>query len=75
MHHKTVTTVILIIHHINTELCCTGEVVEADLGEARRCVALARQNLEDPTFGMKYLANIVKNPDEVKYRTLKLSNR
>lgn len=52
-----------------------GEVVEADLGEARRCVALARQNLEDPTFGMKYLANIVKNPDEVKYRTLKLSNR
>ena len=49
--------------------------MEADLAEARRCVALAKQNLEDPTFGRKYLANIVKNPADVKYRTLKLSNR
>lgn len=52
-----------------------GEVVEAELAEARRCVALAHGLLEDPTVGMKYLSNIVKNPDEFKYRTLKLSNR
>ncbi|CAN0405690.1 unnamed protein product, partial [Hapterophycus canaliculatus] len=42
---------------------------------ARRCVALSRQQLEDATVGIKYLSNILKHPDDPKYRTLKISNR
>lgn len=47
----------------------------ADLAEARRCIAVARQRAEDFTVGVKYLSMILKHPDVVKYRTLKISNR
>ncbi|CAM9091207.1 unnamed protein product [Scytosiphon promiscuus] len=49
--------------------------VEADMAEARRCVALSRQRMEDVTVGTKYLSNIRKHPDDLKYRMLKISNR
>lgn len=52
-----------------------GEVVKADLVAARRCIALARERLEDTTIGVKYLTNIARHPQELKYRTLKMSNR
>lgn len=43
--------------------------------EARRCVALARERLEDTTVGVKYLSNVLKHPADDKYRKLKISNR
>lgn len=52
-----------------------GVAVDADLAEARRCIAVARQRVEDVTIGVKYLSMILKHPDVVKYRTLKISNR
>lgn len=45
------------------------------MAQARRCVAVARQRAEDVTIGVKYLSMILKHPDVVKYRTLKISNR
>lgn len=52
-----------------------GVAVDADLAEARRCIVVARQRAEDVTVGVKYLSMILKHPDVVKYRTLKISNR
>lgn len=51
------------------------DVVEADLAEARRSVAFAKRQMEDPTVAMKYLSNVLKHPDDARYRTLKISNR
>ncbi|CAM9872731.1 unnamed protein product, partial [Ectocarpus fasciculatus] len=49
--------------------------VEADLSEVQRCVALSRRQGEDATVGVKYLQNVLKHPGDVKYRTLKTSNK
>ncbi|CAM9549516.1 unnamed protein product, partial [Ectocarpus sp. 8 AP-2014] len=50
-------------------------VVEADLAEVRRCVAVSRRQGEDSTVGVKYLRNVLNHPGDVKYRTLKISNK
>ncbi|CAM9721749.1 unnamed protein product [Ectocarpus sp. 12 AP-2014] len=49
--------------------------VEADLAEVQRCVALSRRQGEDSTVGVKYLRNVLNHPDDIKYRTLKISNK
>jgi hypothetical protein len=58
----------------NALLIPRDTAISVNVNECIKFIKLSHSNREDPTFAVKYLANIVEHFDDNKFRTIKMSN-